>query len=220
MKTLLLIGLTTLFAGPVHGQFFNRDTVGGALFGGLLGGVVGHNNGRGHTAEGVAIGAASGFLLGAMNRQSQGQYNQPPYPPSAGYPPVNAYPYPAPASVGPNYTATGAALGGLAGGIIGHNQGSGHTAEGAAIGAASGLLLGGIADHQMRKRAAVQPAPVVPVQPATVQPAPAQPVPAVPTAPVHAIPDAPTVPDAPIAFGARGINPAHLPVRPATGVGR
>ena len=39
---------------------------------------------------------------------------------------------------------TGALLGGLAGGVIGHNQ-DGKTAEGAAIGAGAGALLGGLA---------------------------------------------------------------------------
>ena len=40
---------------------------------------------------------------------------------------------------------TGAAIGGIAGGIIGHNNGR-HGAEGAAIGAGAGLLLGALAD--------------------------------------------------------------------------
>ncbi len=46
-------------------------------------------------------------------------------------------------------SVTGAAFGALAGGIIGHNTGSGHTAEGAGIGAGVGLLLGSMV-HQDR----------------------------------------------------------------------
>lgn len=42
----------------------------------------------------------------------------------------------------------GATLGGLAGGIIGHNN-DGKTAEGAAIGAAAGGLLGGLGGHYL-----------------------------------------------------------------------
>lgn len=45
----------------------------------------------------------------------------------------------------------GAALGGLAGGIIGHNNGR-RTAEGAAIGAGAGLLLGALVGHSRRDR--------------------------------------------------------------------
>lgn len=45
---------------------------------------------------------------------------------------------------------TGAALGGLAGGIIGHNNGR-KTAEGAAIGAGAGLLLGALAGESRRQ---------------------------------------------------------------------
>ena len=48
---------------PVRAQFLPREASGGAVFGGLLGGIIGHNNGR-RTAEGIAIGAGAGLLLG------------------------------------------------------------------------------------------------------------------------------------------------------------
>jgi hypothetical protein len=69
----------------------------------------------------------------------------------------------------PNYAVTGALLGGVAGGVIGHNDGR-HTAEGIAIGAGAGLLIGGIAEHELRKRERLTAyAPrVVYSQPATV----------------------------------------------------
>lgn len=41
----------------------------GAILGGIAGGVIGHNSG-GRTAEGIAIGAASGLFLGAVADQS------------------------------------------------------------------------------------------------------------------------------------------------------
>jgi hypothetical protein len=53
----------------------------------------------------------------------------------------------------PDYAFTGAALGGIAGGIIGHNHHR-QSAEGAAIGVGAGLLLGSIAEYHARRREA------------------------------------------------------------------
>jgi hypothetical protein len=80
----------------------------------------------------------------------------------------------------PNYQATGTWLGALAGAIIGRNSGSlGHSAwRGAAYGAGLGLLLGTVADSNVRQRAAtavrepgvptVAPAAAQAVQPVTI----------------------------------------------------
>lgn len=183
----LLVGL----AMSSQAQFFNNNTLGGALLGGIAGGVIGHNNNR-QTAEGVAIGAGAGLLLGALaNEAQQGYYGrtQVPRPTYSGYgmgyssyPVHPGYGYGCVPQSGfsysrfsrPNYTWSGAALGGLAGGIIGHNSGR-RTAEGIAIGAGTGLLLGHLADRSVQRRSWAQPTPVVvnppmisPVQPATV----------------------------------------------------
>ena len=62
---------------------------------------------------------------------------------------------PAPAGT-TNYAGSGALLGGIAGAIIGHQDG--HTGRGALIGTGAGLLLGAIADSAQRQPG---PAPVV-----------------------------------------------------------
>lgn len=163
MKAVVILSLTALMIVPAQAQLFSREGVGGALLGGLAGGIIGHNSG-GRTAEGVAIGAGSGLILGGLlhdARTQSGYYNtQVPYP-SAGYSyygspaySYGSYPYGSsyysPSWGRPNYAITGAALGGVAGGIIGHNS-RGRTAEGVGIGAGAGLLLGGLAEYQARR---------------------------------------------------------------------
>ena len=166
MKKLIIFSLATLLVVPVQAQLFSRESLGGALLGGLAGGIIGHNSGR-RTAEGVGIGAGAGLLLGGLlneSRTQSGYYNtQVPYPSadhgyygspyySSGYSPHGSSYY-SPMWGRPNYAITGAALGGLAGGIIGHNSGR-QTAEGVAIGAGAGLLLGGLAEHSARRNEA------------------------------------------------------------------
>ncbi|MDX1953213.1 MAG: glycine zipper family protein, partial [Verrucomicrobiota bacterium] len=102
--------------------------------------IIGHNNGR-RTAEGAAIGAGAGLLLGSLLNQSRREESY--------YSPAPAYGYSR-----PHHAVTGAVLGGIAGGVIGHNNGR-HTAEGIAIGAGTGLLLGAIAEAESRRRDAV-----------------------------------------------------------------
>lgn len=172
---------------PAEAQLFSRESWGGATLGGIIGGVIGHNSGR-KTAEGIAIGAGAGLILGALSRPSYPDYYYPPtvVPYSTG--PVYFH-----ATVRPNYAITGAALGGLAGGIIGHNSGR-QTAEGVAIGAGSGLILGALAEQRAGPRVQyVQSAPasVVAGAPAaqnapsasapTVEPPPAPPAPVINT---------------------------------------
>lgn len=71
------------------------------------------------------------------------------------------YPYYSRSTVPASYATRGALLGGLAGAIIGHNDGR-HGWEGAAYGLGAGYLLGRVADAQAR-RAAVERGSAVPV---------------------------------------------------------
>jgi YMGG-like Gly-zipper len=120
----------------------------------------------------------------------------PQYGASYSYSPGGGYGY-----TGPSYAVGGMLLGALTGGIIGnsiHHQGW----EGAAIGAASGLVLGSVAENYARApRQTYQTYPAQPYQPNTAPQA------ANPTAtfskaeysrPAYAIPNAPTIPDAPL----------------------
>lgn len=132
---------------PAQAQLFSSESLGGAALGGLIGGIVGHNSGR-KTAEGIGIGAGAGLLLGALSSEHRGRSGYDTYIPSRRH---SVYADSAPVSSRPNYAITGAALGGLAGGIIGHNNGR-QTMEGVGIGAASGLLLGGIAEAAARRQ--------------------------------------------------------------------
>ena len=144
MKKVILAVLASMALTPANGQLFSHESLGGAAVGGLIGGIIGHNNGR-KTAEGVGIGAGVGLLLGALSENSRrAYYVNAPTPVVAG--PVYSY-YPA----RPNYAVTGVAVGGLAGGIIGHNSGR-KTAEGIAIGAGAGLVLGAVAEQDARRR--------------------------------------------------------------------
>lgn len=157
-KRIVCVAVVALCTLPVRAQLLSPEALGGAAVGGLAGGIIGHNS-RGRTAEGVGIGAGAGLLLGALwhdAKEERPVYVAPtPVPPApVYYPPAPVYYTPAPAyyeTVRPNYAITGAAIGGVAGGIIGHNQG-GHTLEGVGIGAGAGLLLGGVAEQQARRR--------------------------------------------------------------------
>jgi len=104
MEKFLLLALGLSAAWPAQAQLLNRESVNGAALGGLVGGIIGHNHGR-QTAEGIAIGAGSGFLLGSLLHQSRAE----PYPlysaPYVASVPVNYYPAtaytPAPAPAPP-----------------------------------------------------------------------------------------------------------------------
>jgi uncharacterized protein YcfJ len=158
MKRLMVFGVLALCSSPVQAQLFSSEALGGAALGGLAGGIIGHNS-HGRTAEGVGIGAGAGLLLGALWHDAR--EDRPPYvtaipvaPGPVYYSPATVYYPPAPVyyeTVRPDYALTGAVLGGVAGGIIGHNQG-GKTLEGVGIGAGAGLLLGGLAESQVRRQ--------------------------------------------------------------------
>lgn len=160
MKKILLLSLSVAVLGlRVNAQLFSPEALGGALIGGIAGGVIGHNNNR-HGGEGALIGAGAGLVLGALaseHRERERQYHHyssPSYRPH--YSPAYRH--------RPNYAITGAAVGGIAGAVIGHNNNR-HGGEGALIGAGAGLLLGGIAEHEMRRRERARHLTAIPVAP-------------------------------------------------------
>ena len=147
MKNFLLslVLLTTSLSADA--QIFSGDAGRGTLLGGLVGGIIGHNSNR-RTMEGIGIGAGTGWLLGTINREHRNRGSYDTYIPSRRR---SVYADSAPVSRRPNYAVGGAALGGVTGAIVGHNQNR-QTLEGMAIGAATGLAVGGIAEHVTRQR--------------------------------------------------------------------
>ncbi len=174
MKTAAtLLALTLVSALPAQAQVFRPETATGALVGGIAGAVIGHNDGR-HGREGAAYGAAAGAVIGTIAGNSRDRaeyratqvyvpssrgYRGPHYPVrvvsapryyAPRYPVVYAPRYvssPVYVSGRPSYTRTGVLLGGIAGAMIGHNDGR-HGWEGAAYGVGAGYLLGSIADRR------------------------------------------------------------------------
>lgn len=173
--TATLIALALAAALPARAQLFRPEAVTGAVIGGIAGAVIGHNDDR-HGWEGAAYGAAAGALIGTIagNSRDRAEYRatqvpapgyQRPYYPNRvivsrdrgyGYRPIHRAPVvyapsyrPAPAYVvrRPSYVRSGVLLGGIAGAIIGHNDGR-HGWEGAAYGVGAGYILGSIADRQ------------------------------------------------------------------------
>jgi uncharacterized protein YcfJ len=152
MKTSIFLFALTAAAAPVQAQLFTPSTVGGAALGAIAGGVIGNNTGSGNGSQGAVIGAVAGGLLGSAYAHSQREaspyYSEtagPSYYYSSGpsyAPPVY---YSTPSSALPSRTATTTLLGGVAGAIIGHNNGR-HTWQGAAIGAGAGYLLGRLSE--------------------------------------------------------------------------
>jgi len=209
MKKALAAVLVAASALAAHGQLFSPEAVGGAFWGSFLGGLAGSDRGHGFSGRGAAIGAGVGLLAGTLVSETRRQdYYQPcGYGPQAyaqagyGYVYQPSYAY-APAR--PNYAVNGTLAGALAGGLIGAADHKGW--EGAGIGAASGLVVGSLAEAATQKRdrewIPVPPPPPVPSsslppppRPPATAPRVAQPV--VKPAPIHQIPDAPRVPDAP-----------------------
>jgi uncharacterized protein YcfJ len=185
MKTPICLVFALLAAVPGRAQIFGPNATGGALLGGLAGGIIGYNN-HNQTGRGIAIGAASGLILGSI--ADQANYNsyqatQVQRPDYYVYRQPSSYYYSDYTDEGysrPNYAVSGALLGGLAGGIIGYNNHN-QTGRGIAIGALSGLILGSLAEHAAREREAAAAPPVVfsaPEQPAAAVSAPAQTAPA------------------------------------------
>lgn len=139
MKTIVPLLACCLLAAPsVQAQLFTPSTVGGAALGAVAGGVIGNNTGsRNNGTQGAVIGAVAGGLLGHAYGQSRG----PAYYTSPG--PAHGAPvyYTTPSYAQPSRTATTTLLGGVAGAIIGHNNGR-RAWQGAAIGAGTGYVFG------------------------------------------------------------------------------
>ena len=195
MKMPICLALALLAAVPGRAQIFGPNAASGVLLGGLAGGIIGHND-HNQTGRGIAIGAASGLILGSIADQANYDSYQRTEAPAPGYyvyrqAPAYYYADYADADYGyaqPSYAASGALLGGLAGGIIGYNNHF-QTGRGILIGAASGLILGAIADQAVRDREMAAPRTVVVSAPAEQAPAPASPEP-----PTQVAPAAPTTP--------------------------
>jgi len=152
MKTTISLLALSLAALPAQAQLFTPSTVGGAALGAVAGGVIGNNTGSRNGTQGAVIGALAGGLLGSTYARSQRETS--PYAYNTGGPSYyysegsNYAPptyYSTPSSARPSYTATTTLLGGVAGAIIGHNNGR-RGWEGAAIGAGAGYLLGRLSE--------------------------------------------------------------------------
>jgi uncharacterized protein YcfJ len=149
MKTTICLLALACAAMPAHAQLFTPSTVGGAALGAIAGGVIGNNTGsRSNGTEGAVIGAVAGGLLGSAYAQSRRETvyyghggSAPGYYYSTGPDYAPAAYRPTPSYARPSRTATTTLLGGVAGAIIGHNNGR-RAWQGAAIGAGSGYLLG------------------------------------------------------------------------------
>jgi uncharacterized protein YcfJ len=183
MKMPICLALALLAAVPGRAQIFGPNAASGVLLGGLAGGIIGHND-HNQTGRGIAIGAASGLILGSIADQANYDSYQRTEVPAPGYyvyRQTPSYYYSDYADTDydygyapPSYAASGALLGGLAGGIIGYNNHF-QTGRGILIGAASGLILASIADQAIRARELAAPRPVVVSAPAGQTPAPSAP---------------------------------------------
>jgi hypothetical protein len=195
MKMPICLALALLAVVPGRAQVFGPNATSGALLGGLAGGIIGHND-HNQTGRGIAIGAASGLILGSIADQANYdsyQRTEAPAPNYYVYRQAPSYYYSDYADTdydygyaGPNYAASGALLGGLAGGIIGYNNHN-QTGRGILIGAVSGLILGSIADQAAREREMTAARPVYISAPAEQAPAPVPP-------PTQVAPAAPATP--------------------------
>ncbi|MET0262798.1 MAG: YMGG-like glycine zipper-containing protein [Rariglobus sp.] len=161
MKTTIsLLALVVAAAVPAQAQLFTPSTVGGAALGAVAGGVIGNNTGsRNNGTEGAVIGAVAGGLLGSAFAQSRREAPSPYYNTGAapGYYYTSGPNYapatyqPTPSWARPSRTATTTLLGGVAGAIIGHNNGR-RAWQGAAIGAGSGYLLGRLTEPSVYRQ--------------------------------------------------------------------
>lgn len=155
MKTTIPLLACMLAATSVQAQLFTPSTVGGAAIGAVAGGVIGNNTGsRNKGTEGAVIGAVAGGLLGSAYAQSRreaphythpGPVRQRGYYYSSGPSYAPAVYHHTPSYARPSHTATTTLLGGIAGAIIGHNNGR-RGWEGAAIGAGAGYVLGRLSE--------------------------------------------------------------------------
>lgn len=156
MKTTICLLALVAAATTAHAQLFTPNTVQGAALGAIAGGVIGNNTGSHNGTRGAVIGAVAGGLLGSAyarsQRETSGYYNTgaPSYYYSAGPSYAPAAYYHTPDSARPSRTATTTLLGGVAGAIIGHNNGR-RAWQGAAIGAGTGYVLGRLSEPTHRR---------------------------------------------------------------------
>ncbi len=148
MKTTISLLALSLAALPAQAQLFTPSTVGGAALGAVAGGVIGNNTGSRNGTQGAVIGALAGGLIGSTYARSQREtspYHYNTGGPSYHYSSGSSYAAPVyhhtPQWARPSHTATTTLLGGVAGAIIGHNNGR-RGWEGAAIGAGAGYVFG------------------------------------------------------------------------------
>lgn len=145
-------------------QLLSPESLQYSFLGAMIGGSVGGDYHCGHyhwSGENAALGAGVGLIAGTLLGQARQQQSQ--NAPSASPPTAYGYSYgynpsPAkPAASRPNYALSGTLVGAASGALIGEGV-SGRPGQGAAIGAATGLVLGGIAEHNARKRETPPPA--------------------------------------------------------------
>jgi outer membrane lipoprotein SlyB len=184
MKTIAALTLTLFALAPVQAQVFHPETINGAVLGGIAGAVIGNNSGSLHhnAWQGAAIGSVAGALIGSSVGESREQsyHARVPVPSGyyygTGYRGYRGYGYYGYSQPGyyysdygyygrPSYASSGLLLGGLTGAIIGNNSRSHNAWRGAAWGAGAGLLLGAIADENVRDREVlVEAQPAAPVE--------------------------------------------------------
>jgi uncharacterized protein YcfJ len=124
-------------------QIFTPNNVRGGILGAGIGAVIGHQSDR--TGKGALIGGAAGYIISDLSDRRS--YRQP------AYSHTNRYYYhsytPAYYQSRTSRNINGALLGGLAGGVIGHQ--SNRSVKGAAIGAAAGYILSDLSSTSQRK---------------------------------------------------------------------
>jgi outer membrane lipoprotein SlyB len=172
MKTIVALTLSLFALAPIQAQVFHPETVNGAVLGGIAGAVIGNNSGDLHhnAWRGAAIGAVAGGLIGSAVGESRDYDHRSRVPEPHGYYSYGpsyrrgwygnngyhgysqpGYYYSDYGYDRPSYASSGLLLGGLTGAIIGNNS-HGHNAwRGAAWGAGAGLLIGAIADQNVRE---------------------------------------------------------------------
>jgi len=166
MKALLALSLALVTVAPASAEIFRSPASGGRPRGGHdhPGRSTVHVARPGHHYSGYIYRHRPSVYVGI----GPAYYPSYGYSPSYGYYPGYGGDYPYYGDAGyygsPSAASSGFWLGALAGGIIGHNNGSNNALRGAAWGAGAGWLLGSIADAN-RRPAVYRSAPAAVAQP-------------------------------------------------------